>query len=135
MKENIVRKEMDVRMIKQIGNFLWIFLIIFCFSVSLINPGFAKDEDLVFDKDANYDIYYQVGTSEVDVIRNAKITKKVTEGNLTFLVVEPASFGLKGIKGKEGYILLERVSAVLPSGHINPDRTFERGIATQQSGN
>ncbi len=88
-------------------------------------PGaslFAKDvDDMGFKKDVPYDIYYEVGSYAVDRVRDVKIVRKMGEGSLTFLVIE----GGTGLQGKEGYILLDKIRAILPSGYIHPKRVVD----------
>ena len=112
---------MNKQLFKNISKLFLVF--IFCFLVNNTSFVFAKNEgdDIGFKKDVAYDIYYEVGSHAVDRVRDVKIIKKITEGNITFLVVDSSA----GLKGKEGYILLDKVRAILPSGYIIPQRVVD----------
>ena len=80
-------------------------------------PSFAKDDEIGFNKDVAYDIYYEVGAYEVNRLRNVKVLRKINEGNITFLVIDASA----GLKGKEGYVLLDKVRAILPTGYADQE--------------
>lgn len=80
--------------------------------------GFAQEQTTAFNKDTDYDIYYEVNQGRVDCVRNVKITGLTTIEGKSFLVIKSAEF--LG-KDRSGYILFEIVKAVLPSKEIRLD--------------
>jgi hypothetical protein len=73
----------------------------------------------IFEKDTDYDIYYGVGTYEINVVRGVKIFALIEIGGEQFLEISGAGFGEKE---KKGYILFDSVKAILPSGDKKPER-------------
>ncbi len=92
-------------------------VVLFLFAASL---GLAEDE-ISFNKDTSYDIYYEVSEFEVDNVDNVKISGVTPVGDSSFLVITGSDFGSKD---KQGYILLNRIRAMLPHGLIRPKRTL-----------
>lgn len=99
---------------------LTLFLISFCpaaiFSQEMEGKGGSG-----LDADTNYDIYYEVNTYEVDVVKNVRIVDLIELGETTFLEITGTSLGAKG---KRGYILFTNIKAILPSVQITPERSL-----------
>lgn len=93
----------------------------FCALIFIGNIVCAEDEG--FNKNNNYDIYYVIGDSKLQRIKDVKIEEFVTVEGSTFLVIKGSGFG-GGFK-KEGYILFETIKAILPHGAISPQDTLK----------
>lgn len=109
--------------------FITLFLISsFCLPVLLANIAFAENKDIVsmggntFNKDINYDVYYEVSKFEVDCVLNVKVIGTIKIDSTTFLVVSGSEFSTKD---KLGYILFSSVRAILPGQYVKPIRTFD----------
>ncbi len=83
---------------------------------------------LSFDEYTIYNIYYEVSNFEVDAVKRVKITGLVTVNGNDFLEIEEANYyGHRDNEVEKGYILFSSIRAMLPSGHIEPERTFLKG--------
>jgi hypothetical protein len=94
------------------------------FLILTLSPNIFAQEN--FEKDIVYDIYYEVSTYEVDIIKGVKVIGITEIGEKKFLEIYPS--GLGG-KEKKGYILLDTVKAILPSNYIGVDRSFRGNIS------
>ena len=77
----------------------------------------------VFNRNIDYDVYYEVSTFEVDTLERIKITGVATIGEKAFLSFQSATPGL-GSKDRAGFILLDSVRAIIPSDISKPRRAF-----------
>ena len=74
-------------------------------------PAFAQGEELGFQKDDSYDIYYYAGGDNISLIKNVEILKVVSIHNADFLVVQGAGFK---VQNEPGYIRFDSIRAILP---------------------
>lgn len=73
-----------------------------------------------FDKDVSYDIYYEVSLYEVHRLENVLIQEIVTVKNVLFVVVQ-----FSGMTSRLGYIQLDSIRAILPTGAPRPKRSAD----------
>lgn len=91
-----------------------------CFGlVNFVPRNICAEEEIVFDKNVSYDVYYEVSEYEIDVLKDVKIVGIKTIGGVSFLTV-----AILGPTLKEGYILLSKIKAVMPAGSRKPERIF-----------
>ena len=73
------------------------------------------ESNYVFDKNLEYDIYFQSGDSCSAVVENVQILGIQDFGNKKFLIVQSKGFRLQDARG---FILFESISAILPNGNF-----------------
>jgi len=86
-----------------------------CLSGLPYKTSLAGQGELVFEKNAQYDIYYQV-ENHIQYIAGVKITDTVKIDNSTFLQIEPST----SPTAKSGYVAVSSVIAILPAGSPKP---------------
>lgn len=74
----------------------------------------------MFDKDTDYDIYYEVSAYEVHRVENVRIIDVAGINSVPFIVVQYA-----GYASRFGYIKLTSVQAILPTRAPKPDRSID----------
>ena len=86
---------------------------------------FAQEEveKISFTSKTGYDIYYVVSDFEVDKLEQVEILDSVKINDIVFLSVRGTNFAYKD---ETGYIQFDRIRAILPSGLIRPERTFDQ---------
>jgi hypothetical protein len=95
-----------------------------CFLSRMQTSVYAEEATNIFNREAYYDIYYEVRKFELDCIERVKVIGTVTIDGMTYLIIRrDAIKGVSEIKGKEGYILLSSVKAILPSDEIKLTKT------------
>ena len=104
--------------------FMLSLVMIFCFLIfQQVEPAeeyVMKYAEAGFPKDATYDIYYKVSNFEVDMLKKVKIMGVTRIDKQVFLVAGPSSI----MGGKDGFIRLDVIQAILPSGNRKPERTY-----------
>ncbi|MDP8217872.1 MAG: hypothetical protein P9M03_04000 [Candidatus Theseobacter exili] len=76
-----------------------------------------------FNPGIDYDVYYEVGTFEIDTLERIRITNVITIGDREFIAFQTATSGL-GSKDRTGYILMDAIRAIIPSDYSKPRRAF-----------
>ena len=76
-----------------------------------------------FEKDTNYDIYYQITSDEANIIKNIKIIRIVNINDKEFLEISRSGFG---DSGKRGFILFSSIKSILPAGNIDSLQTKDK---------
>ena len=87
----------------------------------LATNAFAQE---LFEKDSNYDIYYEASAYEGGFVRNVRIIGIIDGGEKKFLEITGSGFGGKE---KKGFILFDSIKAMLPSGYIKVHRYLIEG--------
>ena len=88
-------------------------LIVFIFLVVVASCAFALEEEVVFDKDKLFDVYYEASeTLEVDKLTRVYVKGIVMVGGEKFLnVINGGTI----VQGDNGYVKLEVIKAILPT--------------------
>jgi hypothetical protein len=87
----------------------------FCLFSAPLNKCLAEQNQLVFQKDTYYDIYYAL-QNHVQYITNVKIIDVVMIGGVTFLEIQSSNISTD----KGGYISFSSIVAILPTGSLRP---------------
>lgn len=88
----------------------------FLFSLPLKNSS-AEPNQLIFQKDSCYDVYYVLQDHE-QYIANVKIIDIVVIGAVPFLEIQSVQLP----QDKSGYILFSSIRAILPVGYLKPQK-------------
>ncbi len=97
--------------------------IVFLFTSGFSHGLLAAEErpaGIFGDKDTAYDIYYEVNAYETNRVDGVRIIDTVIFNGVVFLVVRYSD-----VVGREGYIALDSVRAILPSGVAKPSRSYD----------
>ena len=103
-------------------------------SLLLACGAFAEESPslvtLPIDKNALYDVTYEVGNCEIDTVENIKILGMDTLGDKRFLVVRNGLTGMSiGInRDDRAYINLESVKAILPCNQMRPKKVISNPV-------
>lgn len=93
------------------------------FVSSLGIAGAAQKEQVTFEKNLRYDIWYVVSEFEVDTLQEVVITGTAYLGDREFLFVKGTrTEKTPSVMRDEGYILAETIRAILPSEMPKPER-------------
>lgn len=74
----------------------------------------------LFDKELDYDIYYEVSAYEVHRVENIRIIDVVGINSVPFIVVQ-----YSGYASRLGYIKLSSIQAILPTRAPKPNRSID----------
>ena len=77
--------------------------------------AWAQQQELNFEKNTQYDIYYQFENYD-QYVKNVKINDTVKIGETTFLKIELSN----SPTAKFGYVSISNIIAILPAGSPRP---------------
>ena len=100
---------------------LIIILLVILFLFPLSSKLFSQEISVIeyFEKDANYDIYYDVNDLRVNVIKKARIIRLIEiKGNKFLEITNSTVFSGKE---KRGYVRFSCIKAILPSEILAPE--------------
>ena len=88
-------------------------LIAVCFLMLCVHS--VRAEGWLFDEKMTYDIYLYSPEDKTSVIRDVKIERLESMGDVTFLIIRSPGFR---IKDSVGFVRLDGVSAILPNSEM-----------------
>ncbi|MFH1354964.1 MAG: hypothetical protein ABIH19_02315 [Candidatus Omnitrophota bacterium] len=95
-----------------------LFCFLFYFSTAKCHA--AGGEGVNFNKEAAYNIYYEVSDYEVNQVENIRILGTEEIGQVIFLKIK-----YSGVTEREGFIRLDSIKAILPTTAERPERSFD----------
>lgn len=88
-----------------------------CFLPSAMPYVWADQEEIAFQKNLKYDIYYYLNESELNYISSILILGVQKLGGQSFLVISTGDFNSEN---RKGYIAIDSITTILPSHYFSP---------------
>jgi hypothetical protein len=87
----------------------------------------GQKNNMAFDSNLRYDVYYVVSEFEVDVLREVSIEGAANMGQREYLVIRgPRVRSAPSVINTDGYILIDSVKSILPSVIAKPEKQFRK---------
>ena len=87
------------------------------FLPSAMPQVWADPEEITFEKNLKYDIYYYLNESELNCVRSILILGVEKLGGQSFLVISTGDFNSEN---RKGYIAINSITTILPSHYFSP---------------